>query len=132
MKRPVFAVLSALLMGSLMSAQNPTSKPELKEFLYRVQATRPEMLRSGPTPEESAAVQDHVNYPKDLTAKGTLIVAGRSRNNDETTFGIIIFRAASEDAARAIMNGDPAVKKGVFRAALFPFTVAFIEPGRQP
>jgi uncharacterized protein YciI len=132
MKLAVFAVLGALLMGSLMSAQDPTPKPELKEFLYRVRATRPEMLRSGPTPEESAAVEDHVNYLKDLTAKGTLIVAGRTRNNDETTFGIIVFRAASEDATRAIMNRDPAVKKGVFRSALFPFAVAFIEAGRQP
>jgi uncharacterized protein len=106
-------------------------KPELKEFLYRIQPTRPEMLRSGLTPEESAAVQAHVNYLKNLTAEGTVIVAGRTLNNDETTFGIIVFRAPSEDAARAIMNGDPAVKGGVFRATLFPFAVAIIESGRQ-
>jgi len=119
------------LAGNLMSGQNPTRTPELKQFLYRVQPTRAEMLRSGPTPEESAAVQAHVNYLKNLTAEGTLILAGRTLSNDENTFGIIVFRAPSEDAARQIMNGDPAVKTGVFRAALFPFGVAFIELAGQ-
>ncbi len=132
MKRPVLAIICALLMGSLTSGQNPTGKPELKEFLYLIQLTRPDMLRSGPTPEESTAVQNHANYLKDLTAKGTVILAGRTLNNDETTFGIIVFRAASEEAAREIMNGDPAVQKKVFRAALYPFSVVFMEAGKEP
>ncbi len=38
--------------------------------------------------------------------------------------GIVIFRAASEGAAREFMNGDPAVQKGVMKATMFPFKVA--------
>ena len=37
--------------------------------------------------------------------------------------GLAVFRAESEDAARQIMNDDPAVKKGVMKAMLYPFRV---------
>jgi len=114
-----------------MSGENATRQLEFEEFLYRIQPTRPEMLRSGPTPEKAAAAQAHMDYLKNLAAEGTVIVAGRTLNNDETTFGIVLFRAVSEDAAREIMNDDPAVIRGVFRAVLFPFAVAFIGSGRQ-
>ncbi len=97
------------------------------QFLYRIQVTRPAMLTSGPTPEEAAAIAEHFNYLKELTAKGVLILAGRTQNNDETTFGIVIFRAASEEAARAIMNADPSIAKGVQKATLFPYRVALME-----
>ena len=39
----------------------------------------------------------------------------------------MIFRAESEEAPRRIMNGDPAVAKGVMKAALFPYHVALME-----
>ncbi len=35
---------------------------------------------------------------------------------DDGTFAIIVFRAKSIDEARSIMEGDPAVKGGLFRA----------------
>jgi len=52
--------------------------------------------------------------------KGVVILAGRTLTTDETRLGIVIFRAASEDAAREFMNGDQAVQKGVMKATLFP------------
>ena len=85
------------------------------------------MLRTGPTQEESAVVEEHFNYLKDLTRKGVVILVGRTLTTDESTFGIAILRAESEEAARDIMNNDPAVKKGVMRATLFPFRVALME-----
>ena len=85
------------------------------------------MLTSGPTPQEAAAIAEHFNYLKHLTARGVLILAGRTQNNDETTFGIVIFRAESEEAARAIMNADPSIVKGVQKATLFPYRVALME-----
>jgi uncharacterized protein YciI len=38
---------------------------------------------------------------------------GRTLNTDENTMGLAIFRAESEDAARQIMNADPAVKNSL-------------------
>lgn len=116
----LMAAFAASLTAGMPSKDNP-------QFLYRVQPARPAMLSVGPTPEEAAIVADHFNYLKDLTAEGVLILAGRTQTTDEASFGIIIFRAESEDAARAIMNNDPAVARGVFRASLFPYKVALME-----
>lgn len=94
------------------------------QYLYTVHATRLEMLTQGPTSEEKAIVDAHFSYLRDLTEKGTVLLVGRTQNNDETTFGLVIFQAGSEEEARAIMNGDPAVAQGVMQARLYPYRIA--------
>jgi uncharacterized protein len=94
------------------------------QFLYMVRATRPEMLLSGPTPEETEALGQHFSYLKDLAEEGTVLLFGRTQNNDESTFGLVIFEAGSEEEARNIMNRDPAVVRGVMRPQLFPYRIA--------
>jgi uncharacterized protein YciI len=96
----------------------------MPQFAYRLRPTRLEMLSASPTESESRIVMAHYEYLKDLTAKGTVLVAGRTLVTDESTFGIVILEAADEAAARAIMNRDPAVAQGVMRAELWPFRVA--------
>jgi len=81
------------------------------------------MLRTGPTDSEQVVVAEHFAYLQDLNAQGLIILVGRTLNTDENTMGLTVFRAESEDAARQIMNGDPAVKKGVMTATLYPFRV---------
>jgi uncharacterized protein len=95
----------------------------MQEFLYKLQLARGDMLRTGPTDSEQAVVGEHFAYLQDLNAQGVIILVGRTLNTDENTMGLTIFRAESEDAARQIMNGDPAVKKGVMTATLYPFRV---------
>jgi len=95
-----------------------------QQFLYRLQVTRLEMLRGGPTPEEARVVGAHLNYLKKLAEEGVVVLAGRTQTNDDTTFGIVILNAADEAAARAVMENDPAVKGSVMHATLFPFRVA--------
>jgi uncharacterized protein YciI len=82
------------------------------------------MVTKGPTSEEASIVSEHFDYLASLTEQGVVLVFGRTLNNDTSTFGIIIFRAESDDSARSIMNNDPAVKKRVMRAELFPYKVA--------
>ena len=96
----------------------------MNQYLYTVQPTRLEMVTDGPTDEEAQILSDHFNYLKSLTEQGVVLVFGRTQNNDQSTFGITIFRAESEDAARSIMINDPAVKKQVMRGELFPYKVA--------
>jgi uncharacterized protein YciI len=81
------------------------------------------MLSIGPTAEEQAVVAEHFAYLQDLNAKGVIILVGRTLTTDEHTMGLAVFRAESEEAARKIMNGDPAVTNGVMSATLFPFKV---------
>jgi len=81
------------------------------------------MLRTGPTDAEQAVVAEHLAYLLDLDAKGVIILVGRTLTTGNDTMGLAIFRAESEDDARRIMNGDPAVRKGVMTATLYPFKV---------
>lgn len=101
--------------------------PPKLEYLYKIQPTRPAMLVDGPTERESEIVTQHFDYLNELLAAGTLILAGRTQNTDESSFGIVIFRVASDEEAQKIMEDDPAVQQGVMRAELFPYRVALIE-----
>lgn len=95
----------------------------MPQFLYRVRPARIGMLTEA-TPEESETVGRHFAYLKGLTEQSVVLLAGRTMTTDETTFGIVIFEAEDEASARAVMEGDPAVKGGVMTAALFPFRIA--------
>ena len=82
------------------------------------------MLISGPTEEENRLAGEHFQYLVGLSQAGVCLLAGRTTNGDEHTFGIVIFTADSTDAAKDIMNNDPAVKNGVFIGEVFPFRIA--------
>ncbi|HXD10366.1 MAG TPA: YciI family protein [Anaerolineales bacterium] len=102
--------------------KRPIPKPQ---FIYVLKPTRLEMLTEA-TPEEVETVSRHFAYFQDLTAKGVMILMGRTQNNDESTFGIAIFEAEDESAARRIMENDPAVRGGVMTATLYPYRIALL------
>ena len=103
-----------------------------QSFLYRIQPTRLAMLTAGPTLEEVAATQAHFAYLSAARDAGVVLCAGRTLTKDEHTFGVVILRAPSEEAAREFMQADPAVQLGVMRAELFPFRVAIWGAGPEP
>jgi uncharacterized protein YciI len=50
-----------------------------------------------------------------------LILAGRTQEPGNKTFGIVIFRASDEAAAQKFMESDPAVVAKLMTAELHPF-----------
>ena len=100
--------------------------PEVGTYLYKIQPTRLAMLTEGLTESEGRLVSEHFEYLKRLTAVGVVLLAGRTLNTDATTFGIVVFLAGSEGEARRIMESDPAVHAGVFRADLYPYSIALV------
>ena len=94
------------------------------QFLYRIVPTRPQMLVSGPTQAESAAVGAHFAYLQELVADGVVLMAGRTVDTGVDTWGIVVFQAASAEVADAVMRADPASSRGVMRGELFPYRVA--------
>lgn len=128
MKFAAMLLLGALLIPAAAGVCQQSSGPALQKlYLYRVQTVRQDLLETRATEEESKILDQHFTYLKELTAKGVVVLAGRTLNRDETGFGIVIFHAASEEAARSIMQGDPAVQKKVLRATLFPFQIVLAE-----
>jgi uncharacterized protein YciI len=72
------------------------------------------------TPEELAIVGEHWERLQRLFADGTMIHVGRC---EDGAFGLTIFNAPSDDAARAIMESDPVIVKGIMTATLHPYRV---------
>ena len=95
-------------------------------YLYKIQPTRPDMLTSGPTAEEDQVVSDHFDYLERLVNDGVVLLAGRTLNTDYSSFGIVIFRAVTLDAAQKIVADDPAVHWRVMRAELYPYRIALL------
>ncbi len=97
---------------------------EKSEFLYVLRPTRLAMLTDGPTREESAILERHVEYLQGLAERGTALLFGRTQKADEKTMGLVILIADSPNEALEAMESDPAVADGVMRAELFPFKTA--------
>ena len=71
------------------------------QWVYRIVPTRPEMVAE-PTEDEVAVIEAHFQYLISLKERGDLILAGRTQEA-AGTWGITIFEAADEDAARAMI-----------------------------
>ena len=97
------------------------------QFIYKIQPIRENLLKDGPTEEESRIIGDHFNYLQDLHKKGVVKLAGRTLTEDSSSFGIVIFYAKSEQEAIKITKGDPAITKDVMKYELFPFSIALGE-----
>ena len=97
---------------------------EFSEFIIFLEPARAAMVDQ-PTAEETAAVEAHFQYLSALTEQGTVILAGRTTQSPP--IGIVLLRADGQEEAMSIMNGDPAVAAGVFRARLSPFRIALLQ-----
>jgi len=75
--------------------------------------------------EDNAAVGAHFVALQKLQSEGRLTFAGRTTN--KASMGIIILHGMTESEARAIMEGDKAVQRGIMRAELQPFQTVLKE-----
>lgn len=94
----------------------------MAQYAYLLRPCRPS-LPFDATPEEQAIVGAHFAYLKQHLDEGRVIFVGRC---DDGTFGIVVYDAATETEAAAIMHSDPAVQVGLMTATLHPFRVALM------
>ncbi|MBU0756372.1 MAG: YciI family protein [Planctomycetes bacterium] len=130
MKRLVYIYIALFVFSgfyNLVSAQENAAKPEKRlQFIYVLKQI-PELVDpENWTERENEIVARHFERLRHLLKEGSLILAGRTLNNDPSTFGIVIFEASSEKEARKIMESDPAVEEKIMTAELFPYRVALI------
>jgi uncharacterized protein YciI len=107
-------------------------KPITNEYIYIIRPVRLAMLTDGSTPAEDRRIGEHFAYLKGLVDSGVAQLVGRTMVADDRTFGIMIFRAASDAEAHEIMAADPAVINNVFQADVLPFcTILTANPNIQ-
>jgi uncharacterized protein YciI len=122
----VLSLAAVAASTSLIAADVPATSPHTKQFLIVLRLVPRLHDDKAWKKEDQAAVSRHFERLKEATKVGQVILAGRTDEPGNQRFGIVVFEAADEEAARAFMKGDPAVVAGVMTAELHPYTVALL------
>ncbi len=107
---------------SLPAQETRAEKP--KQFIYVLRLVSRLYSDAAWTKEDKTALDRHLARFQRAIETGELILAGRTREPGDKTFGIAVFEAADEAVARKFMESDPAVVAGLMTAELHPFAVA--------
>ena len=92
----------------------------MPDYIYLIHPLRHEFYEQ-PTPEEEAAMQAHFKYLQQAVQAGIVLLAGPCLDE---TFGLVVFRAENEAAARVFMLNDPSVRSNVMMAELHPLRIS--------
>jgi len=95
-------------------------------WLNTLHPTRVEMLTVGPTEREQKIVGAHFAYWKELAAKGTALLVGRTQDAGAHTVGLSVFEAPDEASAVALCQADPTVREGVMTSTVQPYRIALL------
>jgi len=108
----------------LSAAETPEPARKTKQFIYVLRLVPRLHADSAWTKDDEMALSRHLARFKHAIDTGELILAGRTMEPGDKTFGIAVFEAADEKAARSFMESDPAVVAGLMTAELHPVAVA--------
>ena len=119
-----FTIFLVCIFASVQSLLAQEANPEkAKQFIYVLRLVPRLHSESAWTKEDNMVLSRHFTRFQYAIERGELILAGRAKEPGDKTFGIAIFEAADEAAARAFMESDPAVVAGLMTAELHPFAV---------
>lgn len=119
----IIAVVGMLPLAQPLSAQQ-SQQEKSKQFIYVLRLVPRLHADANWTSEDKAVLQRHFVRFQEAIKAGKLILAGRTSESGDKTFGIAVFQAKDEAAARKFMEEDPAVAGDLMTAELHPFTVA--------
>ena len=106
-----------------------SAAPKPKQWLYVLHLVPRLHDDQAWTEADQAAVGRHFAHLQAATKEGRVILAGRTAEPGEKTFGLVIFEAPDEGAARTFMNSDPSILEQVMTAELHPYQIALLRKG---
>jgi uncharacterized protein YciI len=95
----------------------------MPEYIYLIHPFRHGFFES-PTAHEEAMMDAHYAYLKEGIVEGAVLLAGPCLDD---TFGVVVFSAESDAAAREFMLNDPSVKSNVMMAELHPMRISIMK-----
>jgi uncharacterized protein len=119
----VAIALAGCTLGGLFTAAAQTTA-KLQQFVYVLRVAPAFHEQTKWTAKENDAVGRHFMRLAEATRSGKVIFAGRTNEPLDSTFGIVVFEAEDEAAARQFMDTDPAITAGVMSATLHPYVLA--------
>ena len=120
----VFIVMAGVSMfvQPLPAQESQPEKP--KQFIYVLHLVPRLYADANWNAQDKDVLHRHFARFQEAVKTGQLILAGRTSESGDKTFGIAVFQANDEAAARKFMEEDPAVAGGLMTAELHAFTVA--------
>ena len=123
------AAFALALAATSWPVQAQDVPPKARQYLYVLRVVPALHEQAKWTQADNDAVSRHFARLAAAAKTGQVIFAGKTTEPLDTTFGLVVFEAASDDAARQFMEADPAVVAGVMTATLHPYMLAL---QRQP
>jgi uncharacterized protein YciI len=117
----------AALAGGAASAQDASPSPAPTKLFAVVFRTGPAWDAAKP-PGEQRFFKDHSQNIGRLKTEGRLALGGRFSD-----MGLLLVKASSVEDARSLVDRDPSVAAGVFKADVHPwstFASGCVEPSR--
>ena len=122
-------VLGAVLVAAGSAAESqPVSNRQ--QYVYVLKLTPRMQAATAWTDTENGVIGRHFARLAKAADTGQVILAGRTTEALDKTFGLVIFEAESEEAARLFMESDPAVEANIMSATLHPYSVALYRKTR--
>jgi uncharacterized protein len=119
MKRALLSVLCIFFASGARGAEEPM--PEMTTYyfgmLLKAEKWSPEV-----TPSSTALQAQHIAHLTAMGRAGRLVIAGPLLD-DGTIRGLLVYKAASLDEAKAWAEADPAVKAGRLKVEMHPWMV---------
>jgi len=121
--RFIIPLICAFTTGQSLPAQaRKAEKP--KQFIYVLRLVSRLYSDANWRKEDETVLERRFARFQEATKSGQLILAGRTKEPGDKTFGIAIFEAPDETAVRAFMQADPAVAGGLMMDGTASFAVA--------
>ena len=120
-ERSLMAAAQAPATAAATAAQAP-AQTEMRLY-YMVFLRRGPAWTAAATPEATRVSQGHRANIERLTKEGLMVVAGpfEGTSGDRALAGIFILRVDSVEAAKGVVDSDPAVKAGRFVYEVVPW-----------
>jgi uncharacterized protein YciI len=136
MKRTICLLFAALLVSTAgMGAQAPAADqkpvpaaPAMRTWFLRLIPPRPTFDKDM-TDAEGALMEQHFIYWKTQFDKGVCVFGGPVLD-PRGVYGVLAIRAATEEEARALADGDPSVKAGLNKMEVAEMKIAFLPKGQ--
>lgn len=118
--------------AAALSAQEPATPSvepaKLKQFIYVLRLVPRLHDDKAWTKDDEAIVGRHFAHIKAAYERGQATFVGRTMEPGDKTFGLVVFTAEDEAAARKFMESDPSVVEGIMTAEVHPFAVVLGAP----
>jgi len=109
---------------AIVAADTPASAAKPKQFIYVLRLVPRLHDDRAWTEADTKTVASHFAHLKAATEAGQVILAGRTLEPGSKTFGLVVFEAADEAAARTFMESDPALLGQIMTATMHPYQIA--------